>query len=189
MTRFTRHLLSTSAGDRLGTRRKLPSFVMLVAVALSLAVVWMVPLPAAAQFDDVFSSSPSAAGPDWLSLWYVKAGLVLIAFLAALLFCFLVVFQWLLTKSRPWWPKSAYGFCMARVLTVTFGIALAMFWNDLAFGGGSGPRSSLEVWGGRGVLIGIWLFLVILALVVFRSPHAREEAKAARQAAPAKPGI
>jgi hypothetical protein len=128
------------------------------------------------DFSGIFDGAPgSRAGGDLFSLdsWLMKTFLIVLAFLASLLFFFLVIFRWMLTKSNPTWPWTAYGWCMSGVLTVAFGIALFLFWDDLVFGPGA-----LEVWGGRAFVVGVWLFVVIVVKSIFRSQRAGMVAKA-----------
>ncbi len=136
------------------------------------------PIPVLAQSFDFLRARGTGGGQPGLfdfGGWPVKAALVFLAFLAAMLFVFLVVFPALLRKSRPWWPLSAYGLCMAIVLTVTFGVGLALFWNRLVIDA-TGPKLWLNVLGLRCLVIVAWLFVVCIVLAVFRSPHARTPA-------------
>ena len=106
----------------------------------------------------------------------MKLALTFLIFLAVMLFCFLVVFPGLLGKRKPWWPISAYGFCMALVLTCTFAAGLVLFWDNLVMGR-PGLKPWFDAWGGRCLLIVAWFLAVSIVWTVFRSPHARRSAK------------
>jgi hypothetical protein len=137
------------------------------------------PLLAQGSFDQAFGSGgdPNSGTSiiDWNG-WPVKVVLISIAFFAAALFCFLVLFRWLLSKSKPWWPLTAYGFCSAAILTITFAVALFVLWDNLVFGT-SGAKAWWMEQGGRLLLVVAWLLIVSIILSVVRSPHGRATSK------------
>jgi hypothetical protein len=171
--------------------RRGPGLARFTGVALTclLAGVCLLLVCAAAQadqpaglfaqgFDALQGRAAAGSGSGLIDVgWPVKVLLLFVAFLAALLFCFLVVFPSLLRKSKPWWPLSAYGFCLSLLLTCTFLAALLLFWDSLVMGG-PGPKSWFQVWGGRILLTFIWLLVASVILSVCRSPRAREAASA-----------
>ena len=122
-----------------------------------------------------FPTAGPTTGGSWFTMhsWLTKVALLVVALFAALLFFFLVVFRWLLNKRKPVWPLTAYGVCMALVLTVVFGVALFLFWDDLVFGSKAPPKPWYEVWGGRACVGVGWLIVDAIVLSVFRSPHSR----------------
>lgn len=127
-----------------------------------------------------FPTTGPTTGGSWFTMhsWLTKVALLVVALFAALLFFFLVVFRWLLTKRNRMWPLTAYGVCMALVLTVVFGVGLFLFWDDLVFGSKAPPKPWYEVWGGRAGVGLACLIVDSIVMSVFRSPHARRAAKA-----------
>jgi hypothetical protein len=160
-----------------------------LACLLTAACLLLVSMPAQADqpaglfaqgFDALQGRAAAGSGSGLIDIgWPVKVLLLFVAFLAAVLFCFLVVFPNLLRKSKPWWPLSAYGFCLSLLLTCTFFAALLLFWDSLVMGG-PGPKSWFQVWGGRILLTSVWLLTTSVILSVCRSPRARESALALR---------
>lgn len=134
------------------------------------------------QLDDAIDNlalDDDGRGRPILDSWLVKVAFLLSAFIGAMLFFFLSIFPLLLRMNKPWWPLPAYGLCMSLALTVTFAVALWLFWNDLLIGDAVPARTWWEAWSGRMAVIAAWLFAVLIVHAVCRSPHARKSPKAA----------
>ena len=139
----------------------------------------VIPTLFAQNFDNLFPSTSGGgeeSGPliD-IDTWPVKVFLIVLALIIATVVGFLFLFPWLL-KQRRTWPLTAYGIALAFTLTVTFGITLWAFWDELVMGGDVTPKPFLDVWGGRIIVTGAWAFVNALVLNHFRSPHSRKRA-------------
>jgi len=125
------------------------------------------------EFDNLLDESGEVEGAtfvDW-NRWPIELSLVFVAFLAATVFNFYVVFPWMLRKRKPLWPKTAYGRCATLVLTTVFFCVLAVFWEDLERSSGGGSQTFATKWGGRIGLIVVWVFFASTILYIMRSPH------------------
>lgn len=145
-------------------------------IALGLALAAGGPLLAQTT-DNPFDTSGSApisggASTAWLSL-PIKFGIFVFLAVTALVVCYFVVFPGLLKKARPAWPLDAYGRASALAWAAVWGLALAIFWDDLVLSrimkvrlGGSGVAEEYAL---RAIVLAVAVVGVVLMLTFFRS--------------------
>ncbi len=119
------------------------------------------------DFDELSFENEDQAAKGLFSLdsLLVKILLILFALILSTGFCLAVIFPKLLTKRKPCWPRTAYGYCLAIVVMATFATAAVMLRNDLGLNAPD-DASWFSKWGGFTILGVVWLVCVLLALSI-----------------------
>jgi hypothetical protein len=109
--------------------------------------------------------SDQASGGVWLSVPIKGA---ILAVLAALSWTvgFLLIFPWMLRKSRPAWPLDAFGVSAALVWLTTWFLALVIFWEELVL-----VDIKFGEWLLRCVFVSVAIIGGLLFRAIYRSHH------------------